>query len=165
MTRPIRFTLFPENGRCSQPGCFRAPKLLGFCDIHHRHQVEAHHLAIRRADLHRPTPLCFPDKQSWVEYEVVAVDIQNKRPANPCADCSPEYQAKQIAEKKCQHPETVFLAGPGGTDVEGINSDDYTRWLDATMGRINRKVIGMPSAQARMQAVLKHEEDEAKQRP
>ena len=162
MTRPLRFTLFAEEGRCSQPGCFRGAKKLGFCEIHYRHQVDAHSLALRRADLHRPTPLCFPSQKAWEEYEVVAADLQHKRPANPCADCTPAYQREQIRLGKCGHPETVFVASHGGSDVEGINSDDYTRWLDATLGRTTKKVISMPDANARLQAILKQEDEASK---
>ena len=66
-------------------------------------------------------PKCFQDSkqfQGWVSYARQA----HPAPAHSyCEDCTPEYQAKMIMEKRCQYPGTLFHKS--GSDLKGTASD------------------------------------------
>lgn len=45
-----------------------------------------------------------------------------------CTDCTPEYQAKMIEEKRCRHPEIKFGRGEDGF-IEGYLPDENRKAL------------------------------------
>ena len=66
-------------------------------------------------------PKCFEDAkqyQGWMSYARQAPPA----PAHSfCEDCSPEFQAKMIMEKRCMYPGTLFHKS--GSDLKGTASD------------------------------------------
>jgi hypothetical protein len=66
-------------------------------------------------------PKCFQDSkqfQGWVSY------ARQAKPApshSYCEDCTPDFQAKMIMEKRCQYPGTLFHKS--GSDLKGTASE------------------------------------------
>jgi len=55
-------------------------------------------------------PPCFASQQQHKEYMFAVV--QTGRPMDPnnyCMDCTRGYKVKMLREKKCEHPETIFV--------------------------------------------------------
>ena len=55
-------------------------------------------------------PPCFESKEShtgylWQSYRT----NQPHDPLNYCLDCTREYKVKMLEQKKCEHPETIFV--------------------------------------------------------
>jgi len=55
-------------------------------------------------------PPCFRSKEQHSEYmwQLNRVN-QPFDPANYCMDCTHEYKIEMLKEKKCEHPETIFV--------------------------------------------------------
>jgi hypothetical protein len=66
-------------------------------------------------------PKCFESEkqfQGWVSY---ARQAKPARAHSWCEDCTPEYQAKMITEKRCMYPGTLFHKS--GSDLKGTDSE------------------------------------------
>lgn len=70
-------------------------------------------------------PRCFDSDQQWNDWREVAAGV-----SGPCADCTPEYRDRMLAERRCSRPEVVFMREAGG-DVFGLTVSDrrYARVL------------------------------------
>lgn len=55
-------------------------------------------------------PPCFESKNQYVEYMAQAVKVsQPLDDTNYCMDCSRKYKIEMLKEKRCEHPETIFV--------------------------------------------------------
>ena len=66
-------------------------------------------------------PRCFASERQWVEWRALALAAAAFRRApnrfGPCEDCQSRYQARMIAEKRCERP-WLDLALVARKDVE-----------------------------------------------
>lgn len=156
MTEPIGryFTLF--GAECMHDGCLKDGLSFGYCEEHYPQQIASRHARLEEEGRTRPTPPCFDSDSAWREYEVFSLDSPgNKhRCADPCRDCTPEYQRKAAEAGKCQHQEVVFIRRVDG-DVVGLTSRKFNNWELACAGEMG-KVVQMPTMEARRAAVHKH---------
>lgn len=61
---------------------------------------------------HNPdwVPPCFRNSIQFNEYMHAVVQTGRPMdPANYCMDCTREYKVQMMKEKKCEHPETIFV--------------------------------------------------------
>jgi len=62
----------------------------------------------------KTTPKCFDTAKQfkgWVD----AARMSHPAPAHSyCEDCTPDFQAKMIRDKRCQYPGTLFHKSEGG---------------------------------------------------
>jgi hypothetical protein len=61
------------------------------------------------------TPKCFHNHQQFVIWMAAARNTGGCFEASYCTDCTPEYKARMLAEKRCDHPDIVF-----GPDEHGF---------------------------------------------
>jgi hypothetical protein len=55
-------------------------------------------------------PPCFESKKQHDEYMwQMQKTNQPLDPLNYCLDCTREYKIQMLAEKRCEHPETIFV--------------------------------------------------------
>lgn len=52
----------------------------------------------------RSAPECFPDDKSWFAWRVLARIAPPIESLGPCEDCTPDYQARMVAERMCSKP-------------------------------------------------------------
>ena len=69
------------------------------------------------AKQHRAPP-CFPNDASLLAWRNMNHFVGENAPSGYCSDCTPAYQARMCAEKRCKFPETSFVPLPQG-GVEG----------------------------------------------
>lgn len=62
-------------------------------------------------------PACFESKEQYRAWKEIAVQVPVK--LGPCADCTPEYQAKMIRERRCENSHVQFERGSDG-GIEGV---------------------------------------------
>ena len=55
-------------------------------------------------------PPCFKDREQYKNYmwSIVKVGLPSDG-TNYCLDCTREYKIKMLKEKRCEHPETIFV--------------------------------------------------------
>ena len=62
----------------------------------------------------KTTPKCFDTAKQFTGW-VAAARMSKPIPAHSyCEDCTPDFQAKMIREKRCQYPGTLFHKAEGG---------------------------------------------------
>ena len=66
---------------------------------------------------------CFPNAQSFAEW----LQYADNKTLLPCHDCTAQYQAQMVAEKRCEHPNARFaddgaLLSAGATEQEEAES-------------------------------------------
>jgi hypothetical protein len=65
---------------------------------------------------------CFTPEQ-WREWHLAARQVKRLEhrdtTSHPCMDCTPEHQARMLAQEKCAHP-TVYFARKYGEGLTGI---------------------------------------------
>ncbi len=139
-------------GKCIVEFCINQGGHLGYCKEHYEHAILRRHARLRAAGANAPTPACFPSDSDWREYEVLSANARfgsraRKQPlgANPCLDCTPEYQARMLAAGKCAHPETVFIKRRD-SGVEGVNKQSRGQWVLAVTGALGPVVKRPDSA-------------------
>ena len=71
---------------------------------------------------------------------------------NICRDCTPEHRDKMIEERRCSHPETVFIVDHDG--VVGVNGERWGDWISAISGRW--PVISQPKREVRDSFIEAH---------
>tara|TARA_R110000868_G_scaffold301295_1_gene561747 strand:- start:1020 stop:1451 length:432 start_codon:yes stop_codon:yes gene_type:complete len=55
-------------------------------------------------------PPCFNNKKEYQNYlRLVAKAKEPNDPNNYCMDCTRDYKIKMLREKRCSHPETIFV--------------------------------------------------------
>jgi len=143
---------------CGEDLCYEAPTNLGYCDTHYRSNMDRMHSRLQRAGVTTAAPPCFESQQEWQDYEVLADQARwvshkppKPKPANPCRDCTPKYQADMAEQGRCTHPETVFVIRHRG-GLEGVNKAHISNWLSACNGEMG-KVVSAPSTRMRIQTL------------
>lgn len=137
-------------------GCGVKASVFGFCEQHlgvfidrEFERISAQGFADRD-----PHP-CFESARQWREYSV-AFDMAQKqagapvrrRCVDPCRDCTPEYRDGMHQQKRCLHPETVFVLSDRSREVIGVRIDEKPEnWEKAMMG-MSGTVVSMPCADA-----------------
>lgn len=59
-------------------------------------------------------PRCFENARQWKGW-VDAARMSHPSPAHSyCEDCTPDFQAQMIREKRCTYPGTLFHKAEGG---------------------------------------------------
>ena len=76
--------------------------------------------------LNRGAPKCFTTQQ-WDEWRAMARYVAPSKANSFCEDCLPDYQARMVAEHRCEHPQTVFRVDRHGM-VSGV------RWPSRVKG-------------------------------
>jgi hypothetical protein len=73
-------------------------------------QIKARKAARTGAFLRQRRPKCFNSRVEWLGWRKFAMDnMGNDVTRNSfCADCTPEYQAQMIRERRCAYPGTTF---------------------------------------------------------
>jgi hypothetical protein len=73
-------------------------------------------------------PPCFESKEQYKEY--MWQSLRTNQPADPnnyCMDCTRKYKLKMLKEKKCEHPETIFVAWRSTyKDPKDVTGEFYT---------------------------------------
>ncbi len=64
-------------------------------------------------------PPCFPDDETLFAWRNINHAVEESAPSGYCTDCTPDYQARMCAEKRCKFPETSFVPVAFG-GVEGM---------------------------------------------
>jgi hypothetical protein len=65
------------------------------------------------------TPLCFSSRQQFIMWMKSARITGGIFDNGICTDCTHEYQAKMIAEKRCIHPNVYFSPDTDGF-IQGV---------------------------------------------
>lgn len=60
------------------------------------------------------TPRCFPDRRSYVVWLQAAHYTGGCFDAGICTDCTAEYQARMLAERRCTQPNMRFAEDEDG---------------------------------------------------
>ena len=58
-------------------------------------------------------PACWGSAASWVEWQKFneqAGSAPGKALDHYCVDCTPEYQAKMVAQQRCAYPDATFIS-------------------------------------------------------
>ena len=62
----------------------------------------------------KTTPNCFENAKQFAGWVAYARMSQPAPAHSYCEDCTPDFQAKMIREKRCQYPGTLFHKVEGG---------------------------------------------------
>ena len=69
----------------------------------------------------RYLPKCFSDEKQFTGWVTYARQAPPAPAHSWCEDCTPEYQAKMIMEKRCMYPGTLFHRS--SADMKGQKAD------------------------------------------
>lgn len=62
-------------------------------------------------------PLCFESAEQmrrWRDAATQSCDRDSLKRSRYCVDCTPEYQQRMKAQRRCLHPDTTFTTDPDG---------------------------------------------------
>jgi len=103
-------------------------------------------------------PPCFENKEHHKDYMWQSYKAnQPHDPLNYCLDCTREYKVEMLKQKKCEHPETIFVVWrssnrkdkpvglvPDRPDILGI-SNNSRFWDNPEYDNVPGKPKGPPS--------------------
>lgn len=64
-------------------------------------------------------PECFDTKEQYDTWRLMSRMSKSSPPAWVCTDCTPDYQIKMIAERRCENPHVSFRINPKEGGIEG----------------------------------------------
>jgi hypothetical protein len=73
------------------------------------------------------TPACFESKAQWDLYRAswrIGKAKEQSRVVNYCEDCLPEYRDRMREEKRCAHPDVVFIVDDDGF-ISGVRPTQF----------------------------------------